>query len=134
MRRGKINGDIHVRDSHSSKELQAIAQRCSVAWDCDAWRGGHALLHRGGLAPRPPGTSVSPAYGGNIIHDQRAGQSGDAMSLAGYWRECSPIILPSVSTASAMKPYSPIDVFSFSRRPPACLTRAASTAQSVQLK
>lgn len=48
--------------------------------------------------------------------------------------ECRPNMLPSVSTASAMKPYSPIDIFFFCTRPPAGATRAASTAQSAQLK
>ncbi len=51
-----------------------------------------------------------------------------------YSRECNPNMLPSVSTAKAMNPYSPIDSLARWMRPPAFSTREASVAQSLQLK
>jgi hypothetical protein len=51
-----------------------------------------------------------------------------------YFIECSPIIFPSVSCTSEMKPYSPIENFSLKIFPPFCAARLASTEQSRQLK
>src|SRR5690242_19316412 len=51
-----------------------------------------------------------------------------------YFMECNPIILPSVSNTSAMKPYLPMDIFSLKILPPCSAARAASAAQSSHLK
>lgn len=53
---------------------------------------------------------------------------------ASYFMECRPIMLPSVSTISAMKPCSPMENFSLTTCPPSLFTRATSTAQSSQEK
>ena len=58
----------------------------------------------------------------------------NATACERYCMECRPNMLPSVSNASAMNPYSPMDIFSRWIRPPAAATRPASTAQSAQLK
>ena len=51
-----------------------------------------------------------------------------------HFIECNPNMLPSVSSASAMKPYSPIENLPRWIFPPAGTTRCASTAQSSQAK
>ena len=53
---------------------------------------------------------------------------------AAHFSECRPIMVPSVSTTRAMKPYSPIGILPRCTCPPCATARAASTAQSAQLK
>lgn len=46
--------------------------------------------------------------------------------------ECKPMVLPSVSITSAMKPCAPIDILGLMTCPPLAAARAASTARSLQ--
>lgn len=48
--------------------------------------------------------------------------------------EWMPIVLPSVSVTTAMKPYCPMDIFSWTTLPPAAAARPLSAAQSRLLK
>ena len=54
--------------------------------------------------------------------------------LLSHCKECSPIMLPSVSSTRAMKPYWPIENLSLKILPPLSDARLASTAQSEQVK
>lgn len=51
-----------------------------------------------------------------------------------HWRECNPIMLPSVSWIRAMKPYGPMENFSLKTRPPFLAAREASVLQSAHVK
>ncbi len=51
-----------------------------------------------------------------------------------YFRECSPIMFPSVSYTSEMNPYCPIENLSLKIFPPLSAARFASTAQSSHVK
>ncbi len=58
----------------------------------------------------------------------------ETTSAGNYCIECNPIMLPSVSIASAINPYCPIENLSRTNLPPAAATRAASLAQSAHMK
>ena len=69
----------------------------------------------------------------NRVHNSRLLTSAPTRASY-YFIECSPIIFPSVSCTSEMKPYSPMGNFSLKILPPFCAARFASTEQSIQLK
>ena len=96
--------------------------------NCPGSRGG--WIHRKDVMS----VELSPT---ELPHGERPTRAAGVMfSLAPvpYFNECKPIMVPSGSKTRAMKPYSPIAIFSRITRPPCAAARAASTAQSAQLK
>ena len=69
-----------------------------------------------------------------IAGSSRGGTVRPKVALRSYLIECRPIMLLSVSSTKAMKPYCPMENFSFTTLPPCRAARPASTAQSAHEK